>query len=109
MRAERNVFGKLALLSIGHNVDLELTLPFSLETVPWSLLTPDGIPIKTDESKLLDFLESHFEPTIDRPCSAAHNFDGIAILQSLTVFPVTFEDQKEQYLTSHHRQGMLVS
>ena len=27
MRAERSVFGKHDLLSIGHNVDLELTLP----------------------------------------------------------------------------------
>ena len=30
MRAERSVFGKHDLLSIGHKVDLELTLPFLL-------------------------------------------------------------------------------
>ena len=39
-------------LSIGHNVDLELTLPFLLGPIPWSLSTPDRNSIKTDTSKL---------------------------------------------------------
>ena len=46
-------------------------------------------------SKLLHGLESHIEPTLDWPCSAAHNFDGNVILQSIIAFPVTFKDQTE--------------
>ena len=46
MRAKRSVFGKHGLLSIGHNVDLKLTLPFLLGPVPWSLLIPDRFPPK---------------------------------------------------------------
>ena len=65
MRAERSVFGKHDLLSIGHNVDLELTLPFLLGPVPWSLTTPDRIFTKTDKSKLQHGLQSHIEPTLD--------------------------------------------
>ena len=67
MRAERSVFGKLDLLSIGHKVDLELTLPFLLGPVPWSLTTPDRISTKTDKSKLQHGLQSHIEPTLDWP------------------------------------------
>ena len=52
-----NVFGQHDLLSIGYNVDLELTLLFLLGPVPWSLLTPDRIPTKTDKSKLLHDLQ----------------------------------------------------
>ena len=63
------------LVSIGHNVDLELTLPFLLGPVPWSLSTPDRISTKTNKSKLPHGLQSHIEPTLDSPCSAAHNFD----------------------------------
>ena len=48
MRALRSVFGKPDRLSIGHNVDLELTLPFLLGPVPWSLSTPDRISTKTN-------------------------------------------------------------
>ena len=48
-----SIFGKHDLLSIGHNVDLELTLPLLLGPIPWSLSTPDRISTKTDKSKLL--------------------------------------------------------
>ena len=72
---------------------LELTLLYLLRPVPWSLPTPDRISTKTNKSKLLHGLQSHIEPTLDWPCSAAHNFDGNAILQSIIAFPVTFKDQ----------------
>ena len=74
VKALRSIFGQHDLLSIGHNVDLELTLPFHLGTVlPWSQSTPDRISTKTDKSKLLHGLQSLIEPTLDWPCSAAHN------------------------------------
>ena len=82
-----SVFGQHDLLSIGHNVDL----PFLMGPVPWLLSTPDRFSTKTDKSKLLHGLQSHIEPTLDWPCSAAHNFDGNAILQSIIAFPVTFK------------------
>ena len=59
-----------------HNVNLELTLPFLLGTVPWSQSIPDRISPKTDKSKLPHGLQSHIELTLDWPCSAVHNFDG---------------------------------
>ena len=107
MRAERNVFRQHDLLSIEHNVDLELTLPFLLGPAPWSLSTPDGIPTKTDKSKLLHVLQSHTEPTIDQPCSAAHNFDCNAILQSLIAFPVTFNDQAKLVFNQSPKAGQV--
>ena len=79
MRAERSVFGKHDLLSIGHNVDLDLTLPFLLGPVPWSLSTPHRLSTKTDKSRLQHGLQSHIEPTLDWPCSAAHNVDVNAV------------------------------
>ena len=95
MRALRSVFGQHDLLYIGHNVDLDLTLPYLLGPVPSSLSTPDRISTQTDKSKLMHVLQSHIEPTLDWPCSAAHNFDGNAILQSIIAFPVTFNDLME--------------
>ena len=66
-------------LSIGHNVDLELTLPFLLGPVSWSLSTPDRIYTKTDKSNFPHRLQSHIEPTLDWACSAAHNVDVSAV------------------------------
>ena len=54
-------------------------MPFLLGPVPWSLSTPDRISIKTDKSKLQHDLQSHIEPTLDLPCSAAHNVDVDAV------------------------------
>ena len=41
--------------------------------------TPDRISTKTDKSKLKHGLQSHIEPTLDWPCSAAHNVDVNAV------------------------------
>ena len=60
-------------------------MPFLLGHVPWLLSTPDRISTKTDKLRLLHGLQSHIEPTLDCPCSAAQNFDGNAILKSLRV------------------------
>ena len=61
------------------NVDLEMTLPFLLVPVPWSLSTPERISTNSDKSKLQHCLQSHTEPTLDWPCSAAHNVDVNAV------------------------------
>ena len=66
-----------------------------LRAIPWLLTTPDRISTKTDKSKLLYGLQSHIEQTLDWPCSALHNFDGNAILQSIIAFLVTFKDLME--------------
>ena len=95
MRTERGVFGQHGLLYIGHDVDLEMTLSFLLGPVPWPLSTPDRISTKTDKSKPLHGLQLHIKPSLDLPCSAAHNFDGNAKLQSVISFPVTFKDLME--------------
>ena len=79
LRLARRVFGQHDILSIGYNVDLELTLLFLLGPVQWSLSTLDRNSTKTDKSKLQHGLQSRIEPTLDWPCSAAHNFDGNAV------------------------------
>ena len=61
------------------------------------------MPIKIENSKLLHFLESHIETTLDRPLGAAHIIDGNVILQGLTPIVDT-----NQYSTSYQRQSMLV-
>ena len=103
--SEKRVFGQHGLLYIGYNVDLKLTLPYLLGPVPWSLSTPYRLSTKTDKSKLLHGLQSHIEQTLDWPCSAVHNFDGNAILQSIIAFPVTFKDLMEPVFNQALKAG----
>ena len=74
------------------NIMLTLTLPFPLGPVPWSLSSPDRISTKTDKSKLPHRLQSHMGPTLDWPCSAAHNVDVYAVTTEHNSFTVTFMD-----------------
>ena len=66
---------------------------------------PDRISTKTDTSKLMHGLQSHIEPTLDWPCSAAHNFVGNAILQSIIAFPVTFKGLMEPVFNQALKAG----
>ena len=105
---DENLKGRLRSawpFSIGHNVDLDMTLPFLLGPVPWSLSTPDRISTKTDKSKLPHGLQLHIKPTLDWPCSAAHNFDGNAKLHSVISFPVTFKDLMEPIFNQALKAG----
>ena len=107
MRAQRSVFGQHDILSIGHNVDLELTQRFLLGPGPWLLSTPDRISTETDKSKLLHGLQSHIEPTLDWPCSADHNFDGKAILQSIKAFHITLKGLMEPVFNQALKAGQV--
>ena len=82
-----------------------MTLPFLLEPVPWLLSTPDRISNKTDKSKLLHGLQTHIEPTLDWPCSAAYIFDGNAITQSIIAYPVTFKGLMEPVFNQALKAG----
>lgn len=53
------------------------------------------MPVKTNKSKLLNYLEANTQPTADRPAFAVHVIDGNTIMQSLTAVPDTFEELAE--------------
>ncbi|MES9950704.1 MAG: hypothetical protein ABW118_17235 [Candidatus Thiodiazotropha sp.] len=96
IKAERNIFGQLVLLSVEHNIDLQVTLSYPLGPVPYSLATADGMPAKTEKSKLLHHLESCVEPvTTPTDEGIAHVIDGNASLYVLSPVPENFQGVAE--------------
>ena len=79
IKAERNVFGQLVVLALKHDINMKSVLSFPLGPVPWALATADGLPAKTDKSKLLHHLEGD-RHTIQRPSdnNICHVIDGNA-------------------------------
>lgn len=91
IRAERNLFGQLLMISQENNISLEKTLSFPLSPIPWALATADGLPVKTDKSKLLHLLESDVEaPLTPKLEDSVYIIDGNAVLHSLVDIPPTF-------------------
>ena len=91
MRAERNVFGQLVLLSLKHNISMEKTLCYPLGPVRWSLVTADDKPVKTDKSKLLHCLEG-ISNVADRPSrqNSSYIINGNAVIQAQAGIPRPF-------------------
>ena len=99
IKAERNIFGQLVLLSVEHNIDLQVTLSYPLGPVPFSLATADGMPVKTEKAKLLHHLEAGVElmttPTNE---PVAYVNDVNASLYVLSPIPDNFQGVAEMVL-----------
>ena len=101
LKAQRNIFGQLLILSEENNLDLQKVMEYPLGPVPWSLATADGMPIKTDKSALMTKLEE--EAAYKHPKKESehvHVIDGNALFHSLTQIPETFGEVAEQLFKS---------
>ena len=82
-------------------------MAYPLGPVPWSLATPDGMPIKTDKSVLMHRLEDASALRSPRSTIQIHVIDGNALFHRLAQLPDTFGEiafkyifQKQQRFTS---------
>ncbi|XP_065652108.1 uncharacterized protein LOC136079746 [Hydra vulgaris] len=127
--AERSMFGRLLVIARGREgLTLKQILCYSLSPIPWALGLPDGSLVKTNKMNLLRTIESsvdreHFEEfVLQVPLSAAHVFDGMAILQQLANIKLkTFGDISEfilnlilkgstiYFVTDQYQHGLIKS
>ena len=93
IKAERNLLGRLLMISQQHDISLEKLFRYPLGPIPWSLATADGSLVKTDKSKLLHHLEGLLSvpdtPPID---TTTYVIDGNAQFQAYGHLPDTFEE-----------------
>lgn len=98
VKAQRNLFGQLVMLSEENNVSMDKALTYQLGPVPWTLATADRCPMKTDKAKLMHNVETGtvvFEKPGLRD-SVYDIYDGNALLQAMTGLPDTFEELAEK-------------
>ena len=93
VKAERNLFGKLLMLSQFNDIDLESVFAYQLGPVPWSLATCDGGMVKTNKAQLMHHLETECTassvPSVDKTVCVV---DGNALIQSCVGLPETFAE-----------------
>lgn len=96
VRAERNLLGRLLLLSQSNDVSLEKLFAYQLGPIPWSIATTDGSLVKTDKAQLMHCLEETAQTVADgenkAPVDRMYIVDGNAHIQSMTHLPATFEE-----------------
>jgi hypothetical protein len=93
IKAERDLLGRLLLLSQANDISLEKLFQYPLGPIPWSLATADGGLVKTDKSQLMHYLEATI-PASDSPAidNCASVVDGNAQFQAIAHLPQTFAD-----------------
>ncbi|KAL8573826.1 hypothetical protein ACOMHN_019099 [Nucella lapillus] len=96
--AQRDIFGQLMMISQENNINLQKVMCYPLSPIPWSMATPDGMPAKTDKSKLMQLLEKEqVLQDLDRSkCTSI--VDGMVLLHSLTALPSTFAELADKVL-----------
>ncbi|GFO07875.1 hypothetical protein PoB_003438000 [Plakobranchus ocellatus] len=104
IKAERNIFGQLLVLSQEYQINIKKVLKYPLSPVPWSLSSPRGLPLKTNKATLLHKLENTFncfesQDFLKQP-DAVYIIDGNAILHCLSSGPDTFKDLAKQAFRS---------
>ena len=88
-------------MSHEHDIDMEKVLRYPLSPTPWSLASPDGLPLKTNKAQLLSFLEKQeffVTEDISNMQGTVHVIDGMAFFHSLTDIPDTFEELAKKVL-----------
>ena len=87
--------GKLLLLTRSREIDLKEVLSFSLGPYPLSLATTDGIMVKTVKANLMHIIEDMVDDSVTDdviPSNGALIIDAMAMFQSLSQVPATFEE-----------------
>ena len=93
VKAERNLLGRLVLLSQHREISLEHLFEYPLGPIPWALATADGALVKTNKAQLMHCIEDLIvKHATSMPENAVHIVDGNALLQGLVHLPETFED-----------------
>lgn len=103
VRADRNLFARLLVISQSRHTDLRHVLSFPLGPLPLALATPQGTLCKTTKAKLLPLLESSTTAEANEPSASSRTaviLDGMAILPSLSSPGPTFGDLAASVLTS---------
>jgi hypothetical protein len=93
IKAERNLFGHLLMLSQTKNISLDKLFEYPLGPVPWSLGTADGGLVKTNKSQLMHCLEEKVDCLIETPAHhSTYVIDGNALLHAMVSLPATFAE-----------------
>ena len=90
VKAERNLLGRLLMLSQEHELNL---FTYPLGPIPWVIATADGALVKTNKAELMHHLERLSKsPNTTALDGSVHVIDGNAQFQAMTSLPKNFQE-----------------
>ncbi|XP_014665188.1 PREDICTED: uncharacterized protein LOC106807386 [Priapulus caudatus] len=80
MKADRNLFAKMALIGQTRQLDMKDVLSYRLGPIPWALANPEGTLRKTSKALLAKRLKKNLSPADTIPANSACIIDGMAMV-----------------------------
>ena len=95
LKADKNLFGMMAVISHSRNLDMKEVLSHPLGSIPWSLATADGTLRKTNKAVLSNNLEKESTPSEEIPENSSCIIDAISLVQKIKGKQKTFKEVAE--------------
>ena len=94
LTAEKNVFGRIAMMSQHKNIDMKEIFAFPLSLVPWALADSMGTLKKTNKAILIHELENVelAEPNEEVVSNTCTVIDGMALVRKIKTAGLTYEE-----------------
>ena len=95
LKADKNLFGMMAVISHSRNLDMKEVLSHPLGSIPWSLATADGTLRKTNKAVLSNNLEKESTPSEEIPENSSCIIDAMSLVQKIKGKQKTFKEVAE--------------
>ena len=95
LKADKNLFGMMAVISYSRNLDMKEVLSHPLGSIPWSLATADGTLRKTTKAVLSNNLEKESTPSEEIPENSSCIIDAMSLVQKIKGKQKTFKEVAE--------------
>ena len=95
LKADKNLFGMMAVISYSRNLDMKEVLSHPLGSIPWSLATADDTLRKTNKAVLSNNLEKESTPSEEIPENSSCIIDAMSLVQKIKGKQKTFKEVAE--------------
>ena len=98
LKADKNLFGMMTVISQSRNLDMKEVLSHPLGPIPWSRATSDSTLRKTNKAVLSNNLEKESAPSEEIPENSACIIDAMRLVQKFKGNHKTFKEVAERFL-----------
>ena len=95
LKADKNLFGMMTVISQSRNLDMKEVLPHPLGPIPWSLATSDGTLRQTNKAVLSNNLEKESTLSEEIPENSTCVIDVMSLVQKIKGNHKTFKEVAE--------------
>ena len=95
LKADKNLFGMMAVISHSRNFDMKEVLSHPLGPIPWSLATADDTLRKTNKAVLSNNLEKESTPSEEIPENSWCIIDAMSLVKKIKGKQKTFKEVAE--------------